>query len=234
MPVDLPLKLLQLTGGGSAVNTQDLGAMGQIGLDSKLADLAERGVITIRDGILSMDGRQRLVLAEQLIHNGFDPKKISSSLRWQEFEEFTEHVLCENGFSTRKHFVFKSRTRRMEIDILAWNDTLILAVDCKHWLRGLSTGRMKEAAHAQLERAIALSRKPELLYRLKVKQPEGRSIIPAILALGELREPLIDGVPIVSVSKFLSFIYGVSPVDDAVRRVRVMNTQSHLTNPGTS
>jgi Holliday junction resolvase-like predicted endonuclease len=161
------------------------------------------------------------MLAEQLIHKGADPKKVSRLLDWQEFENFAEHVLTENGFSTRKHLTFRSELGRREIDILAWNDAFVFAVDCKHWLRGLSRGRMSEAAKAQVERTVALARRPELLYRLKVKSPEGRNIIPLILALGELRDRLVEGVPVVSVSTLLSFIYGVSPVDGPLKRVRI-------------
>jgi hypothetical protein len=192
-----------------------------VDLKQKLAALSRNGLVTFSDGVLSMDDRQRVMLAEQLIHSGSDPKKVSRFLAWQEFENFVEHVLEENGFSTRKHLIFRSGARRREIDILAWNDTFMLAVDCKHWLKGLTAGRMREAAEAQIERATALARRPELLFRLKVSHPVGRSVTPVILALGELRERLIDGVPIVSVSKLLSFIYGLSPIDGGVRRIRV-------------
>ena len=221
VPVDLRLKLLELTSSSLALDMKDLSALPQIDLDAKLAALRKRGFVTLSDGFLSMDGQQRAMLAEQLIHDGVDPKKVSRHLGWQEFEDLTEHVLTENGFSTRKHLLFRTGAGRREIDILAWNDTFMLAVDCKHWLRGLSPARMREAAQAQIERATALVERPELLYRLKVSYPEGRSIIPVILALGELPERFVDSVPIVSVSRLVSFIYGISPIDDSVRRIRV-------------
>jgi hypothetical protein len=177
-----------------------------------------------------MDSQQRMALAEQLIHNGGDPKKISRFLGWQEFEDFTEHIFSANSFRTVKHFVFKSSNGRREIDILAWNDTLMFAVDCKHWVRGLSTGRMRDAARAQIERAVSLANRPDLLKRIKVDHTEKRSIMPVILTLGDLRERIVEGVPIVSVSKLLSFIYGVSPVDDGIRRIPVsdLEAQSRL------
>jgi hypothetical protein len=221
MPVDLRLKLLELTSVNPSLSMNDFSALPQLDLQQKLAALSRNGFVTFSDGVLSMDDSQRVMLAEQLIHSGSDPKKVSTFLAWQEFENFAEHVLKENGFSTRKHLIFRSGARKSEIDIFAWNDTFMLAVDCKHWLRSLSPGRMRVAAQAQIERAAALARKPELLYRLKIAHPEGRSIAPVILALGELRERLIDGVPVVSVSKLISFIYGVSPIDGSVRRIRV-------------
>ena len=221
MPVDLRLKLLELTSIRPTLSMRDLSALPQANLQQKLAALSSNGFVTFSDSVLSMDDRQRVMLAEQLIHSGSDPKKVSSFLAWQEFENFADHVLKENGFSTQRHLIFRSEARRREIDVFAWNDTFMLAVDCKHWLRGLSPGRIRDAAEAQVERAAALARRPELLYRLKVAHPEGRSITPVILALGELRERLIEGVPVVSVSKLISFIYGVSPIDGSVRRIRV-------------
>ena len=194
-----------------------------------LKSMERMGLLTLSDGRLSMNEEQRVMLAERLIHSGMDAKRVSRFLGWQEFEDFAESILSENRFVTRKHFVFKSSLGRREIDILAWNDTFLLAVDCKHWLRGSSYGRMKEAVQAQVERVSALAFRPELLHRLKVPRPEGRDITPVILSLEERVDRLIDGVPIVSVSKLLSFIYGISPLDSAIERVRVRSdTQSRL------
>jgi len=230
MTIDMRLKLLELTNSSPAVSLNELKSHPRIRLDQAIVELEGSGLVTLSGGVLTMNGRQRVKLAEQLIHKGTDAKKVARFLQWQEFEEFAEQILSENEFSTCKHFVFKSSAGRREIDILAWNDTLMLAVDCKHWLKGLSGRRMNDVAQAQVERVTALARRPELLHRLKVPRPDGRSIIPVILALGEPRE-LVDGVPIVPVSKLLSFIYGVSPVDSNLKRIRLLDSisQSRLT-----
>jgi hypothetical protein len=226
---DLRLKLLEMTNSKPAVSVEELSAIPKIGLDEALDALIGKRLVTYSGGVMTISAKQRVMLAEQLIHSGVDAKRVSRFLGWQEFEDFAEHILSANGFSTRKHLVFKSSLGRREIDIFAWNDTFMLAVDCKHWLKGSSTGRMKTATKAQVERTIAMSRRPELLRRLKIPDPDGRSIIPVILALSELRDRLIDGVPIVSVSKLLSFIYGVSPIDRRVRRIPVdSSSQSRL------
>ena len=160
MLVDFRLKLLELTQSRSYVDMKDLGVLPQIGLQEKLAALDKKGLVTISHQVLSMNGQQRAMLAEQLIHEGVDPKRVTRHLGWQEFEDFAEHVLTENRFYTRKHLVFKSSAGRREIDILAWNDTFTLAVDCKHWLKALTPGRIREAAQAQIERAAALAGRP--------------------------------------------------------------------------
>ncbi|MGP8127745.1 MAG: restriction endonuclease [Candidatus Bathyarchaeia archaeon] len=226
----MQLKLLELTRERHALNLADLQSTQQVNLNTKLDNLRELGLISVSNGLLRMDSQQRIALAEQLIHSGADPKKTSRFLGWQEFEDFTEHTFSANGFHTVKHFVFKSKNGRREIDILAWNDTLTLAVDCKHWVRGLSSGRMQDAARAQIERVVSLANRPDLLKRIKVDHAERRSIMPVILALGDLRERIVEGVPIVSVSKLVSFIYGVSPVGDGIKRVLVsgFEAQSRL------
>jgi len=230
MSSNLQLKLLELTSESRSVNVVNLRTTPQASLDAKLNTLRERGLVSVSNGVLRMDSRQRIMLAEQMIRNGGDPKKISRLLGWQEFEDFAEHTFSANGFRTAKHFVFKSKSGRREIDILAWNDSLTFAVDCKHWLRGLSIGRMRDAAQAQIERVVSLANRPDLLSRLKVDRSEKRNIMPVILALGDLRERIVEGVPIVPVSKLLSFIYGVSPVGDEMKRIPVsdLGTQSRL------
>lgn len=230
---DFQVKLLELTRHGRRVSVVELADELQKDpgiLAATIDALREKGLVTFSKGTLEMDARQRIMLAELLIHNGRDPQKISRFLEWQEFENFAIHSFEENGFQAVKHLVFKSRIGRREIDLLTWNDTFLLAVDCKHWLRGLSVGRMKDAAQAQVERANALAERPDLLIRHGVSYIEKRSVMPLIFALGDPRERVVDGVPIVSVSKLMSFLYGISPVGERFRtfRVKDLSSQSRL------
>lgn len=225
---DVALKLLQLTSDRPFLRTSELETMPPLVLESRLTALIKDGLLTISNGVLRMDGTQRILLAERLIHAGSDPRRVSRFLKWQEFEDFTERMLRENGFLTRRHFVFKSQAGRREIDVLAWNDTFMLAIDCKHWLRGLAPGRLREVVQAQIERTAQLAQRPELLGRLRVADATRRSIIPLILTLSELHDRLVDRVPVVSVSKLLSFLYGLSPVDDGLCRIGILNSQSRL------
>ncbi len=231
MQPDLQIKLLELTRHGRKLTLDELARelwSEPTSLIQKVERLREDGLVSFRGSNLELDTRQRLMLAEKLVHNGRDAEKVSRLLEWQEFEDFAICTLGENGFRTVKHLVFKSRLGRREIDILAWNDTFLLAVDCKHWLRGLSTGRMRDAAQAQVKRTVALAERPEILSRIGVDKVGKRSIIPAVFALGDSRQAFVDGVPIVSVSKLVSFLYGISPVDERVRSIRVKELTMQL------
>ena len=138
-------------------------------------------------------------------------------LAWQEFEDLSKLTFEENGFRVVKHLIFKTRSGRREVDILAWNDSFLFAVDCKHWLRGLSTSRMSAAVRSQVERAKALAGKPDVLIRLGVTHYDRRRIVPIIITLGDPHRPVVDGVPVVSVLRLMSFLYGISPIDESFR-----------------
>ena len=187
----------------------------------EIEELSQDGFVASSEGIIELDSGHRMMIAERLVRNGYDSQRISRLLEWQEFEDFAAISLENNGFGIVKHLVFKTRNGRREIDLIAWNDSFLLAVDCKHWLRGPSPSQSRKIVQAQAGRAEALAERPDLLKRLGVDNAEERKIMPAIFCLAEAREPIIDGVPVVAVSKLISFLYGVSPVDEKVRMISV-------------
>ena len=187
----------------------------------KIEDLAERKLVSCSRGFLQMDTAQRMMLATELIHAGRDPQKVSHFLEWQEFERFAAETLEQNGFRTIRHLLFKSQIGRREIDLLAWNDSFLLAIDCKHWLRGLSPLLSRRVAHAQSERAEALAGRPEILRQHGVDKAENRFLMPVILCLGQPRVGIVDGIPVVPISKLISFLYGMSPIDEGLMRIPV-------------
>lgn len=220
MHPDLRIKLLELTRDGHEVFLHELAYELQAApatLVSQAEDLRSKGLANYHHGRFELDTRQRIMLAEELIYNGRDPQRVSRFLEWQEFEDFGVLAFEDNCFGVVKHLVFKSRSGRREIDLLAWNDTFLFAVDCKHWLRGLSTSRMSAAVRAQVERSEALAGKPELLVKFGVTHPDQRRIVPMLFTLGDPRQTVVDEVPVVPVSKLMSFLYGISPVDKSFR-----------------
>ena len=220
MHAGLQIKLLELTRDGRVVSLNELARGLQAApatLITEAEDLRSKGLANYHQGRFKLDTRQRVMLAEELIHAGRDPQKVSRFLAWQEFEHFAVLAFEDNGFDVVKHLVFKTRSGRREIDLLAWNDTFLFAVDCKHWLRGLPKSRMSAAVRAQVERSMALARKPELLVKFGVTRLDRRRLVPMIFTLGDPRQTFVDGVPVVSVLKLLSFLYGISPVDESLR-----------------
>jgi hypothetical protein len=218
------MKLLELTRQGRRVNITDLGSQVHVPacqLASEIGSLHKQGLASKAEGLLELDRSQRMKLAEELVRGGGDPKNVSRFLEWQEFEDFAARYLVESGLHTVCHVIFKGSVGRREIDLLAWNDNFVFAIDCKHWARGLAAARLRNAAEAQVERATALASRPDLLKKYGVPGLEKRSIIPVIFSLGEPKERFVSGVPVVPISKFLSFLCGVSPVDSDLRMIPV-------------
>ena len=225
MHANLEIKLLELTKTRRRISVEELAERTHIHdvdlVRKEIEELSEDGFVAFAHGIIELDSEHRMMIAERLIRNGYDPKRISRLLEWQEFEDFAGASLQKNGFRIVKHFVFKTRDGRREIDLIAWNDSFLLAVDCKHWLRGLSTSQSRKIVQAQAERAASLAERPDLLEKRGVDNVDKRRIMPAIFCLADTHEPIMDGVPIVAVSKLISFLFGVSPVDERIRMIPV-------------
>jgi Holliday junction resolvase-like predicted endonuclease len=225
MQTDVGIKLLELTRQKRRLDLDELAeqihSLNADELKRRITQLSEKGFVASKDGLIELDTRHRISIAQSLIQDGCDPLRISRLLGWQEFEDFAAMTLKQNAFKIAKHFVFKTRGSRREIDLVAWNDTFLLAIDCKHWLRGLSPSQARKVGNAQAERAAALAQRPDLLVKVGVENPEKRRVVPVILCLGDPRSGIVDGIPVVAVSKLISFLYGVSPVDERIRMIPV-------------
>ena len=221
MRLSLGIKLLELTKQRRRIPLNDLAAQlpvsNQQRLDAEIDDLVGRGLVSFADGVVELDTERRMRMADELVRSGNDPRKVSRFLAWQEFENFAALSLEGNGFRILKHFVFKGKDGRREIDLVAWSHTFLLAIDCKHWARGLSPSQARTVGLAQAERALALAEMPELLMRRGLLDIARRRVIPVVLCLGESRQGIVDGVPIVAISRLISFIYGLSPIGNEIR-----------------
>ena len=223
MRTELEIKLLELTKRGRQLTIRELADALHTdarNIESKVQALSRQGFVASSGDLIEAETAQRMKLAELLIQTGHDPHHIARHLEWQEFEDFAQESLRRNGFQTVKHLVFKARNGRREIDLLAWNDNFVLAIDCKHWRRGISPSSARAAATAQIERVVALSGRPDILTK-KGLSPINRKILPVIFALCDPRERIVEGVPVVAVRKLVSFLYGLSPVDSTLRMIPV-------------
>jgi Holliday junction resolvase-like predicted endonuclease len=231
MHMELETELLKLTRTRSRITVTELvehlhTQPDRIG--GKIEDLARERLVSRDREVLEMNTVQRMNMAAGLIHRGYDPQRISRLLDWREFEKFAAESLEQNGFRTLHHLVFKSRVGRREIDLIAWNDSFLFAIDCKHWSRGLGPSSSRQVARDQLERVESLAERAELLRKHGVTKLEKRYIIPVILCLADSRHGVVDGIPVVAISRLISFLYGVSPIDEGLRRIPVRMSEGQL------
>jgi restriction endonuclease len=221
---DVEIRLLELTKKHQKLTCADLERSVKGGdVESRLQNLREKNLLKLMDGRIEQSPLQRILLAESLVSNGCDPHNVARRLGWQEFEEFTEIGFEENGFRSIKHLIIKlGRRARREIDILAWNQSFTLAIDCKHWVKMGTTGsRLRQAADSQAKRVADLAQRPEILHSFGLDDAEKRSILPMLLTLGEARMRASAGVPIVPISKLSTFLTELSPFEATFKPVPV-------------
>jgi hypothetical protein len=156
----------------------------------------------------------RMKLSLLALQKGCDIESISRSLSWKDFEALTSEILVLNGYSTKTNVHF-SIPRRMQIDVIGANNNLAIVADCKHWKR-YSLSSISAYVEKQIRRTKILCRARKRI-RYNISQA-----IPIILTLYSMDVKLIDGVPIVPISKFKSFIEDVSLY---LSEIRVISTK---------
>ena len=146
----------------------------------------------------------RMKLAMLALQRGCDIESISKSISWKDFEALASEILSLYGYLTKTN-IRLSKPSRIEIDVIGINNNkLAIVADCKHWKR-YSLSSISSYAEKQIERTKILSRA-----KRRTKQDNIAHAIPIILTLYSVDVEFIDGVPIVPISKFKSFIEDVS------------------------
>ncbi len=129
------------------------------------------------------------------IRRGASVEEASQDLSWKNFEDFVSYILISNGYETvTRHRV----SRRAEIDIISWNGSLALVIDCKHW---------KKTAKYSLSNIVSKQiMRSKLLIDIQYFRGAPKALIPTIVTLVEEEGQLYSGVPIVPVQKFDAFL----------------------------
>lgn len=147
----------------------------------------------------------RMKLAILALQRGCDIESISKSISWRDFEAMTSEILCLYGYLTKTN-VRLSKPSRIEVDVIGINNNNKLAIvaDCKHWKR-YSLSSISFYAEKQVRRTKILLRA-----KRRITQDNISQAVPIILTLYSTGIQFIDGVPIVPISKFKSFIENVA------------------------
>ena len=177
-------------------------------LEYDLRALAELSLLSVLDGSIYVSPAQKVRLSVEALSLGCPLEEVCRSLTWSEFEDFSLEALQANDFSVHKHFRFKSRDRRWEIDLVALRESRMLLIDCKHWNKGRQASSLQRAAEKNLACAKALVNViPSISEQLAIGKLHSISLSPVILTL--LRSPVQIhlGVPVVSISQFNGFIH---------------------------
>ncbi len=161
------------------------------------------GIHTLSRNHYRFSKADKMKLAVLALQCGCDIEGISKAINWKDFEALTSEILSLFGYQCRTN-VRLSRPRRIEIDVIGINHKLAIVADCKHWRR-YSPLSISSYVEKQTERTIIL-----LKTLRRTKQYSIAHAIPIILTLYSMNIEFIDGVPIVPIHKFRSFIEDVT------------------------
>ena len=208
------VSILGLTRETGKFPLEDLSTLTKMPL-SKVRKLAEElsieGILTLEQGVASVDAEKRVRMALKSLAQGADPEKVCRLLSWQEFEEISVNALEANGFSAVKHFVLKAENRRREIDVIGVGRMLVICLDCKHWTKGVRGAVGEGVASRQIERVQSLAADERSKSRLGISSKATVYFVPAIVSLLDSGQKFILEVPIVPVLKLNSFLSSIDP-----------------------
>jgi Holliday junction resolvase-like predicted endonuclease len=206
---DLLTSLLKLTKDGPVL-------IESVNQDSRIASdivrkllkkLQNEDLLYLNGNTVEADSSKRLRLAVKAASLGADVERISTFLRWQEFEDIAALALERNGYAVAKNLRFTYAGRRWEIDVVGCRKPLVLCLDCKHWQRGVKPSALRKIVEAQAERAHALADilpSPKLKVNC-VKWNEAK-FIPVIVSLIPSSFKFYDDVPVVPVLQLQDFL----------------------------
>ncbi|MHC1589455.1 MAG: nuclease-related domain-containing protein [Candidatus Hecatellaceae archaeon] len=193
----------------------------------KAKDLAEASLLTSREASLTLKSfageglsskvrggfkvspLQRVQLALKAVRLGVSPDEACKNLSWSEFEKAVKQALELNGYKAVSHLKIKVEGRFSEIDVFAVKGETALLVDCKHWKKPLRSSEALKIVEAQNRRVEALGRRNNVsILRVKMGRKINRKfyVIPVVVTLFETSQKILDGTPIVPVSKLPSFL----------------------------
>jgi len=221
---DVPFHILRLARDSSEFSLDDLSRVAKIPgveLRKDVEVLADSGMLTLEEEIVSLDAEKRLRIALEALSQGADLEKVCRLLSWQEFEEIATRSLEANGYSTFKHFVFMLNGRRREIDAIGVGHLLVVCLDCKHWMKGIRGRVGEEIVSRQIARVQNLAAHEPSLDRLRIGVGNDLYFVPAIVSLVEAGPRFIKHVPVVPVLKLNSFLSSIDPFVDELFTIKV-------------
>jgi len=136
---------------------------------------------------------------------GYNVIEVALKAGWRDFEGFVSEVLARFGYVTLRNLAFRVGRKRFQVDVVGALRPVVLVVDCKRWSRA-RTYHLKQAALAQAARAQALCECPPARLRSIVRGWDKAAIIPVVVSLlpGSVR--IFEGVPLVPIALFPSFL----------------------------
>ncbi|MFW9892314.1 MAG: hypothetical protein ACFFFO_08940 [Candidatus Thorarchaeota archaeon] len=167
-----------------------------------------------------IDRSQRINLAFNAVTHGASFSEIVDLLTWKDFEGFVAGILSENNYRCVESFRRRGTAliQGMEIDVVGVKGRTIVSVDAKMWgIRGGKTSALKNAAEKQKNRTSELASELDGLTKKLSLLPDGvYTIYPTIVTWLVEEVELHEGVPVVPITKWNSFILDLEQYEDII------------------
>lgn len=157
----------------------------------------------LREGDAGRKEAGAVLTAVGEIRRGRDAELVSRGLTWSEFEDLCSRAIAAAGYSVTRNVTL--RRPRRQLDLVAESSTMGLAVDCKHWRRGVGAATLERLGLAQAERARQ--------YKLRLDAPD-KPFLPMLLTMAENGVRVAAGVPVVPLFALTDFLANVTRFDE--------------------
>jgi len=177
------------------ISVEDFSAVTKLNIvDSQiiLDEFIKNDIGTKQDNSFFFEDGDKLKIAVILLENGFLIDELSVALDWKDFEGLTAVILASKDFAVIKNMMLTKP--RMEIDVIGIRLGIAILIDCKHWKR-YSISSLTTVVKKQIERT-----------KQYVAKTPGAISVPVIVTLYQDKVDFIEGVPIVPIFQFSSFI----------------------------
>lgn len=172
-----------------------------------LQTLQHDGLVYVHGKAVQTNPLQRVRLAMRAFELGADCERVSSIMKWKEFESLSSIVLETHGYMVETNVHFRQGGRRWELDVVGCRRPLVVCIDCKHWHRGLHASRFKEVADQQAKRTLAFAESSsDSTVKVECTSWEEATFVPAILSLMPTKLKFHSGTPIVPMLQFQDFL----------------------------
>lgn len=166
--------------------------------------------IEMKSGYWYFTRDARISLAQMAVELGAQVEYVIELLNWKDFEGFVAHILAEHEFRCIESFRRKGNqsTKGMEIDVIGIRGATIISADAKMWgIRRGKSSALKMAAENQKQRSVKLaSMMNKVAEKVGHLSLRNYRIYPILVTWLVEEVQFHDGVPIVPVFKFNSFI----------------------------
>ncbi len=165
----------------------------------------------------NVDRDTRIQIALRAVTLGVDIEEIVATMTWKDFESMVATILSRNDYRCIESFRRRGNrlTRGMEIDVIGVRNRTIVSVDAKMWnIRRGKTSALRRAAEQQKRRTEELAGELQSLSH-KIRLASGEYRLTPVLVTWLVEDLTIhEGVPIVPVFKFNSFIIEMNQYED--------------------